>query len=476
MAELFAATAEEIALGIRLRRWSAAEVIDAHLARIRARNGDLNAVVLVDEEGARRRAAEADRALAHGECWGPLHGVPVTIKDSLSTAGLRTTSGFPPLADYVPQRDATAVARIRRAGAVILGKTNLPTLAMDYQCNSPVLGRGNNPWDLERTPGGSTGGGAAAVAAGLSPLEIGSDIGGSVRVPAHYCGIYSLKPTEHRVSVAGHIPEPPGAPRGVRHMATIGPLARSVGDLRLALQIIAGSDGDYWEAPPVSLEPVQVTRPRVAWTDDFGDCPVTADTRRSLAALAYKLEEAGWSIHRASPDLNFDELWQTFGQVLWCEIGSSQPPEIETETARSLLALGDDPITRGLRTVIGATMRQFTAVMTVRDGFIAGLERFLGNYDVLLCPVTVGPAIRHCVPGTPVPVDDRSVEYLMGGLAYTAPFNLTGSPAAVLPMGRSADGLPLGVQVVGRRWDDLRVLAIAEAIDRLQPRLRLPWT
>jgi amidase len=325
MTEPYEATAEEIALGIRLRRWSSTEVVEAHLSRIRARNSDLNAVVLVDEEGARRRAAEADHALAHGECWGPLHGVPVTIKDSLSTAGLRTTAGFPPLADYVPQRDATAVARLRRAGAIILGKTNLPVLAMDYQCNSPLLGRGNNPWDLERTPGGSTGGGAAAVASGMSPLEIGSDIGGSVRIPAHYCGIHSFKPTENLVSIAGHIPEPPGAPRGVRHMGTVGPLGRSVADLRLALQIIAGSDGEYWETPPVSLKPVELTRPRVAWTDGFGACPVTADTRNALAALARELEQEGWAVHRAGPDLNFEQLWETFGQLLWCEIGSSQP-------------------------------------------------------------------------------------------------------------------------------------------------------
>lgn len=473
MTELCSATAEELALGIRLRRWSAVEVLDAHLARIRVRNPDLNAIVLLDEDGARTRAAEADVALRRGECWGPLHGVPVTIKDSLSTAGLRTTAGFPPLAQYIPPRDATVVARIRAAGAVITGKTNLPLLALDYQCNSPLLGRANNPWDLERTPGGSTGGGAAAVAAGLSPLEIGSDIGGSVRIPAHYCGIYSIKPTEHRVSTAGHIPEPPMAPRGVRHMATVGPLARSVADLRLALRIIAGADQDLWEAPPVPLEPVEVTRPRVAWTDGFGGCPVTADTRSALSALAGRLERVGWIVEQARPDLNFEQVWETWGQVLWCEVGSTMPPEAEAAEVKRLVGKRDDPISRGMARCEGGTMRQFTAAMTARDSFIAVLDRFFEKYDVLLCPVTVGPAIRHCAPGTPVPVDDRSVTYLMGGLAYTAPFNLIGNPMVVLPMGRSAEGLPLGVQVAGRRWDDMRVLAVAEAIDRLQPRIPL---
>jgi amidase len=474
MTDLCFSTAEELALGIRLKRWSATEALDAHLTQVRARNGELNALVFIDEEGAHRRAGEADRALALGQIWGPLHGVPVTIKDSLSTAGVRTTAGFPPLANYFPEHDATAVARIRRAGAVIVGKTNLPMLAMDFQCNSPLLGRGNNPWDLQRTPGGSTGGGAAAVASGMSPLEIGSDIGGSVRIPAHYCGICSLKPTEHRVSTAGHIPEPPGAPRGVRHMATVGPLARSVGDLRVALQILAGPDGDLWEAPPAPLEPVVVREPRVAWTDGFGNCPVTADTRRSLAVLANTLAQDGWSVRRASPNLDFEPLWETFGQLLWCEIGSGQPPEVEAESARNLTTNDDDPMMRGIKSAVGASMRQFTAVMTRRDGFIAVLERFLDDYDVLLCPVSVGPAIRHCPPGSAIPVDGGSVSYMMGGLAYTAPFNLTGSPVAVVPMGQSNEGLPLGVQVVGRRWDDMRVLAVAEAIERLLPRLRQP--
>jgi len=464
-------TAEELALGIRLRRWSAAEVLEAHLARIGERNGELNAIVLVDEEGARRRAREADAALARGECWGPLHGVPVTIKDSLETAGLRTTAGFPPLAEHVPAADATVVARLRAAGAVILGKTNLPLLAMNYQCDSPLLGRGNNPWNLGRTPGGSTGGGAAAVAAGMSPLEIGSDLGGSVRIPAHYCGIYSLKPTEHRVPITGHIPELPGVPRGMRHMAVLGPLARSVSDLRLALQVIAGPDGNYWETPPAPLEPVTVDRPSVAWIEDFGGCPVTAGTRRALAGLAAKLEQAGWRVERRAPEgFSFPQVWEAFGSLMWCEIGSTMPAEAEAQFAAGLGAgpEAEDPIGRVIHGCLNASMKLFTATMTARDVLIGALERFLTGFDALLCPVTVGPAIPHCPAGTPVQVDDRTVPYWMGGLAYTGPFNLTGSPVVVLPLSRSEEGLPIGVQVVGRRWEDMKLLAVAEAIDRVR--------
>jgi amidase len=464
-------TACELAQAIRDRRWSATEILDAHLARISELNPSLNAVILLDEEGARKRAAEADAALARGETWGPLHGVPVTLKDSLSTRGLRTTSGFSPLAGHIPEQDATVVARIRAAGAVIVGKTNLPELAMNYQCDSPLLGRANNPYDPLRTPGGSTGGGAAAIATGMSALEIGSDIGGSVRIPAHYCGICALKPTEHRVPVTGHIPELPGAPRGVRHMATIGPLTRSVADLRLALGILAGPDRQYWETPPAPLDPVKVDRPRLAWAEGFGGCPVTMDTRRALAALASRLEQAGWVVEHRLPDgLDFEQVWDTYGRILWCEVGSTITPELEADSAREIMAgPAIDPIARGLEASIGATMRHFTTALTARDHLIATLDRFFDRFDAFLCPVTVGPAIRHCARGEAIPVDDVTVPYWMAGLAYTCPFNVLGNPAAVIPLARSVDGLPLGLQVVGRRWEDMRVLAIAEAIERMSP-------
>ncbi|MDQ5850286.1 MAG: amidase family protein, partial [Pseudomonadota bacterium] len=184
---------------------SASELVELHLARIARHNPALNAICTLDEAGARRRAAEADRALARGELWGALHGVPMTIKDALETAGLRTTAGHPPLKDHVPTRDAPAVARLRRAGAILLGKTNVPPLSADYRADNPIFGRSNNPWDLARTPGGSTGGGAAAVAAALSAFDVGSDLAGSVRTPAHFCGLFALKASERRIPNTGHI-------------------------------------------------------------------------------------------------------------------------------------------------------------------------------------------------------------------------------------------------------------------------------
>src|SRR5438067_4917109 len=206
----------QLAAAIRAGHVSATEVLQAHLAQIDARNPTLNAVITLDAERAYERAREADAALARGEYWGPLHGVPFTLKDAHATAGMRTTTGFPPLANYVPKVDSTVTARLKAAGGILLGKTNVAMMLADYQTTNPLFGRTNNPWNVERTPGGSSGGAAAALASGMTPFEIGSDLAGSIRIPAHFCGLFGLKPTENRVSLAGFFPDPQGTPRSIR--------------------------------------------------------------------------------------------------------------------------------------------------------------------------------------------------------------------------------------------------------------------
>lgn len=461
------ATVQELASSIRLRRLSAAELLGIHLDHIARHNPALNAIVTLDEERARRRARDADAALSRGELWGPLHGVPFTIKDAIETAGVRTTSGFPPLADYVPAVDAPVVARLRAAGGILLGKTNVPVLTGDAQSDNPIFGRSNNPWDLKRTSGGSTGGGAAAVAAGMSPLELGSDIGGSVRIPAHYCGICTIQPTENCVPLTGHIPGLPGSPAGIRHMSQIGPLARSVEDLILALPLIAGPDGQRWEVPPVSLQAAAertLKSCRLAWTDEFGGVPVDADTKTALSQLAARLQQLGAVIEQRPLDrFDFTGAWETWGAMFQAEHGSTLSPDDE---ARFALGFGarldaEAAIYRGFAQAVNATMRQYTALLARRDRLIAEVERYLADWDALLCPVTVGPAFPHCPAGTPIAVDGRTVPYWVGLVSYTCPFNVTGHPAVVVPLGQSREGLPIGLQIVGRRWSDMQLLAIA---------------
>jgi amidase len=469
MSDLIFRTASELAAIIREKGASAVEVLEAHLDRIARHNRALNAIVTPNEDAARQRAREADAALARGEVWGPLHGVPVTVKDVFETAGLRTTSSFKPLADYVPQQDATVVARLRAAGAILLGKTNMPMLALDIQTDSPLFGRANNPWNTAYTPGGSTGGGAAALAAGLSPLEVGSDIGGSIRIPAHFCGLFALKTSEHLISLAGHIPEPPGAPRGVRHMGVAGLLARSVADLRLSLSLLAGEDGRSWEVPPLALPPGprrSLQGCRIAWTDDFGGAPVSQDTQAVLKTVTEGLAQAGAHVERLQPPgFILEAAWQTWGELLGAEIGAGMERLPRFLTAMQFRMMPDRSIlkrsfVRGLR----LNLYRYAQVLTRRDGLISALEEFLSGWDAWLCPVTAGAAFPHCKMGQPVEVDGQQLPYFVATMSHTVPFNMTGSPVVVLPAGRSSQGLPLGIQVVGRRWQDTALLAVAEAI------------
>jgi amidase len=453
MTDLVFEPAHRLAALIRDRQVSAVEVLDAHLTQIARHNPELNAIVTLDEAGARRRAAQADAALAGGEVWGPLHGVPVTIKDSLETAGLRTTAGHPPLASYVPEQDATVVARLRAAGAMVLAKTNLPRLASGFQTDGPLLGRANNPWDMCRTPGGSSGGGAAAVAAGLSPLEMGSDFGGSIRIPAHFCGVFGLKPTEHRVSTAGHIPETPGMGRRVRHMAAVGPLARSVEDLRLSLSLIEGADGRSWEVPPAPRDdapPRPLRDYRIAWTDGFGGVPVSAEIRVALEQLAGQLAEAGCRVERCDPP-GFDvaALEKAGRAVGGFEARPELPWQLRLLVRLQTIATAGDAYILGLNR---------------RDVLIARMEQFLSNWDAWLCPVAAVPAFTHRKPGGSMDVDGQKVPYREAGSHYTRIFTFTGNPVLAVPIARSEAGLPIGAQLVGRRWHDNELLNVAAAV------------
>ncbi|MCP5102477.1 MAG: amidase [bacterium] len=470
--------AVELAKKIREGEISAADLLNIHLEHIARFNPLLRAIVTLDEERARQRAQEADEALLRGELWGPLHGVPVTIKDSLETEDLRTTSSFKPLANYIPRQDSTVAARIRSAGAVILGKTNMPTLAMDVQTISPLFGEGNNPWDITRTPGGSTGGGAAALAAGFSALEIGSDIAGSIRIPSHFCGVYGLKPTEHLVPLTGHIPEPPGAPHGVRHLAVNGPLARSIEDLRLALTLIAGPDKQRWETPPVSIgapPALSLNKYRFAWTDDFGGVPVDEDTKTALEKLAGQLADQGCSVEKCGPtdfedfaDFDFREAWYTWGEIFGSELGASMPAPIRFLTSMKFRMMSKGSIlARGIVRGLQLNMTRYAKALDKRDALITKMEAFLDQWDGWLCPVTATPAFHHQKPGKSIRVDRKKVSYHMANMGYTSVFNLTGNPVVVLPVAYSRLDLPIGVQLVGHRWKDMELLNAAEAISTI---------
>ena len=282
------APAHRLAAAIRDGEVSAVEVLEAQLGQIERHNPNSTPSSPSTSDGARSRARAADEATGRGESWGPLHGVPVVLKDGHETKGMRTVAGMAAHAGHVPAEDGAVSAKLKAAGAIVLGKTNVPPRLRDMQASNPVFGRTNNPWALDRTPGGSSGGAAAAVAAGLAPLDIGSDLGGSIRFPAHLCGVYGFKPTERTVSLAGHLADPPGMTRNFRIMFSHGPLARDVEDLELALRVIAGPDGRDHEVPPMPLpEPgtVRLDGLRVAYAPAFPGSPVAAEISVRRGAL-----------------------------------------------------------------------------------------------------------------------------------------------------------------------------------------------
>jgi amidase len=367
---------------------------------------------------------------------------------------MRTTTGFPPLADHVPQEDGTVAARLKAAGGVLIGKTNLPTLLADFQSNNPIFGRTNNPWKIERTSGGSSGGAAAALAAGMTPFDIGTDLSGSIRIPAHFCGVFGLKPTEQRVSLAGLIPGLP-PPRSVRIMSCIGPMARSAEDLALLYRIIAGPDGRDTDVPPVPIEhppEIALEKLRIAFAPTFPGLPVAADIRQAIEQLARQLDRAGAVVEQAAlPALDFSQDLRSAGELIGMLVGAFQP---EADTAPTTLA-------------------QYLEALHRRDHSMLAWEQFFQEWDALLCPAAMVTAFPHCDPGTPLRVDGQDVDYWMVS-GHSTIFNYTGHPAAVLPYAQDVDGLPIGVQVVGPRWGEARLLAIASALSAVGSAFRRP--
>lgn len=456
-------TAGELGAAIRNRSISAVELLDAHLEQISRWNPTVNAVVTIDAERARQRAQEADDALAKGIIWGPLHGIPMTLKDCHSTADMLTTAGFPPLSNYVPATDGSVAARVKRAGAVILGKTNVPSLLSEAQTVNPIFGRTNNPWDVTRTPGGSSGGACAALASGMTSLEIGSDTGGSIRLPAHFCGVFGLRPTPRRVPVTGHIPEIPSTPRIDRFTASIGPLARSVQDLAEVLRILSGPDGFDTEVPPlpwIEVPPVDLTQLRIAWVRTFPGVPVSAEIGDLIANLAAELDRRGAQIEETCPTISFD--WQHDLWIRWYRLGV----HLMTSFYGPLASNSD-------RDAPPPTLIDMIVALNERDSLICEWERFFEKWDVLLCPVAMTSAFPHCAPNKPIIVDGKSVE--LGQInRHCSPFSLTGSPAIVIPVSTDGSGLPIGAQLVGKRWSDEVLLSAAQAIAEVSTGFQIP--
>jgi len=459
-------SATELAGAIAAKEVSSADVLEHLVTRIEGLDGPINSVVQWDLDRARGAAALADQAVVDGDELGPLHGVPMTIKDSFQTAGCITTSGAPELADFVPEVDAWPVAGLRRAGAIPFAKTNLPIWAGDIQSFNEVYGTTNNPWSLDHTPGGSSGGSAAALAMGFTPIELGSDIGGSIRVPAHYSGVMGHKPSYALVPAHGQIPGLPGT-LTMADLAVAGPMARTVEDLRTSLLAMAGPD--RWNTPAWKLDlpaarVAELSDFRIAaWIDD-DSCPVAASTQAALASLCDQLRAGGATVDDdARPDFTLEKAVRVFLRLLRAAMAGGTPinqlDELAADTTQS--AVGDANRATAMR------HREWLTENERRQQIRLKFEQFFENYDALIMPVQPRAAIPHDhspdMRARTVDIDGTERSY-MDLFHWIAPAGLGYLPATVVPIGFDIDGLPIGAQIVGPYLHDMTTLRLGELI------------
>jgi amidase len=459
MSDLIFLSAVLMAEQVRKKKISPVELADAHLAQIERLNPKLNAFVHVDAERARRAAQDAEKAVMHEKTLGPLHGVPISIKSSVAVEGMLCESGTRLRAGFTPTRDAPLVARLRAAGAIVLGVTNTPELLMAWETDNLLYGRTKSPWDLERTPGGSSGGEAAAIAAGMSAGGVGSDGGGSIRVPAHFSGICGLKPTPGRIPATGHFPVSAGP---FALIGVVGPMARTVADLKVLFEAMQGPDvGDTCAAPvPLRWPSENETRKlRVGYFEDDGRTPVTPETRAAVRTAVEALRNAGFQVEHFQPE-GLEEarrLWHKLfvvaGGMLLRPMFKGRESDLSPLLKQFLDWSAAEP---------ALTAESLFEVWIKRDELRARFLKQMQRYPILLCPVAAIPAFRHGERSWRI--EGKTVQYL-DAWSYTEFFNLLGNPAVVVPAGRSPEGLPIGVQIIGRPWEEEQVLSVAAALE-----------
>ena len=469
-------SAAELAAMIRNGEATSTEIVKEHLSQICEYNSKINAIIISFEKEALETAAECDREAKEGKFRGPLHGVPVTIKEAFWVKGVKSTVNSNMHKDFIAPMDAVVVERIRNSGAVILGKTNIPKNLMDHQVWGDIYPEGKNPYDLDYTPGGSTGGGAAALAAGFTTLELGSDIGGSIRVPSAFCGLYGLKPTDKTVPLHGNMPIPKKGKTFLIHMAQAGPLARNAVDLEILWKTIVGpheSDRNIprieWKVPTKK----SLSEYKIAWTDSWPGFAPSNHVTNAIQKLISSFIENGGIAEKKIPDPTLHEDTLKLYAELFPYVIAQGTPWIVRQLIKMQLRKGflkgQKKFWPEMKKAFRMNANHYAEVMLHKSKVTRRWEDFFKEYDFIICPVSHGPAFKRCKMGSKLNYEGKELNYIDYSWPYVACFNASGNPVLSFPLGLTEEGLPIGAQIVGPYWSEPDLLNFTKLLSAITP-------
>ena len=449
-------------------------LVKEHFARIASHNSSLQALVITDESNAINFAKTLDAERKDGKIRSKLHGIPVTVKESFNMKSQKTTVNFSLIKNNVATSDAVIVQRLRDRGAVILGKTNVPTLLADNQVYGPIYPTANNPFDLSRTPGGSTGGGAAAVAAGLTTFEIGTDIGGSIRNPANFCGLFGMKPTENQYIQSGHVPPLPNSDGGFIAMASVGPLARTMTDLKMAWEVIKEPDWKYLNSLPVKSDrPItsDLSSLKIGWFDEVGDANCSDTTKSLLKRLLDSLEKSGATVDKLPLDYQWMlECYKTWATMFGFVTGQNAPwifRQLMKHKFRRQTKGSSFNVSSSLGKGLSMDFKQFSRALRNKQELIAQLMEWFDQFDFIISPTSYGPAFTHNHRHRPISYEGLKIPYSEYNFAYTLPYNICGNPVLVVPAGQDSSGLPIGLQIAAPHHAEDSLISFGKLIEGL---------
>ena len=474
-------SAHEILEKIKQGEVSSLEVLESFLAQVEKVNPKINAVVALDIERAKEKAKEADNKISLKSKLGPLHGLPMTIKDAFEVEGIVSTGGNPAWKDNIPKRNAEAVQRLVDAGAIIFGKTNVPFLSSDLQSFNKIYGTTNNPWDLERTPGGSSGGSAAALAAGMTPLELGSDIGGSIRVPAHFCGLYGHKPSYNIISEVGHMPPPPGSILTGNGLSVAGPLARSPEDLEIALDVLVAAqeqDSQAWKVKLPKARTKKIKELKIAVWPDEPYAEADNEITNLIKDTAEDLRHAGAKVETVDLPISFEEIDKIYSLLLNPLMLAGSPKETFETLAKLNESLDPNDVSELAKVARGSVLKHadWVLVNAIRQNMRQKWREFFNKFDVILCPTCITPAFKHNhnpVHERKLTINGKDDEYLRATL-WAGPAVSAGLPSTNVPIGMSSNNLPISMQITGPYLEDKTCLEVAKVIRNLRGGFKIP--